>query len=156
MNLESAKSFLVNYPSTIAAILTLGIAGAIVGLGSLKPELLLPYIAIGLSFLAFNALLQNHSRQEDRKIISSINDALNRIEHNQMTKISSIDAPSPDDTHEYIELWGGFDSGAYRAYNPSFQIESRTLDTNQEELIKRVFYLGIEVIISKEQNTCSS
>jgi hypothetical protein len=137
---EGKIQFLFKLP-VIAGLVTMLVGGAITKLGFLKPETLLPLMLVGLTFIATDLLIYNFSRDKDResilKPITNIRDTLRRIEETQSRNIRMMQTPS--EAKEYIELWGGFETGEYIAFNPSFQLEPKYSNSSQEDIIKNVF-----------------
>jgi hypothetical protein len=133
---EGKKQLLFKLP-IIGGLATMIIGAATTKLGFSRPEILLPLMAVVLTSIALDLLIYNFSRDKDRESMSNIRDALRRIEETQARNIRMVRTPSEAD--EYIELWGGFETDEYIAFNPSFHLEKKYSDPGQEEIVKKVF-----------------
>jgi hypothetical protein len=149
MDKSNVQFYLVKIPIIAGLVLIVAAAG-MYKLGLLEAEALLPWIAAGLATIAGDLLIYSFSRDKERELrdrekeatsksTTEIIQALTNIEQTCTAKIRSIEAPSDNEKffEEYIELWGGFETGIYSAFNPAYRIE--VLRSNIDEIVERVF-----------------
>jgi hypothetical protein len=139
---KSKTQYLLEKIPLLAGLVMMLVAAGVYKLGFSEPEALLPWMLAGIAGIAGDLLIYRFSRDKEKetmtKSMSEVKQALTNIEQTYTTKIRSIKAPSgPSGDNEYIELWGGFETDVYSAFNPAYRIEP--LESNRDKMVEEVF-----------------